>query len=288
MTNFKSYLAPATLDEAVDQLNQGNVTVLAGGSDLMLRVGAGNYDPSHTLMNILKINELRNISFEDNEVQIGTLTTITEIREDPELSIKMPLLGQAADQFASMQIRNVGTIGGNICNASPAGDMLVPLLLLDAAVELARQSDGGVASRRVALKDFFVGPGKTQCQSNELLTRVSIPFSKQGFRARFYKFGTRPALDISTVSIGIGGIFNNGYLQAPRVAFGAVAPVPFMALKTMKAIEQSPLDSERIKEIAEIARDEIKPIDDVRATAWYRKQLVHNLTIKVLSDVTDA
>lgn len=287
MNNFENYLAPATLDEAVDHLKQGGVTILAGGSDLMLRVRAGHYDPGTTLMNIQKLNELRKIAFDDSEVLIGALTTISEIRDSAQLASSMPLLGEAADQFASMQIRNVGTIGGNICNASPAGDMLVPLLVLNASVELASHAEGQVVTRRVPLQELFMGPGKTQCQSDELLTRIAIPLSRGGFRAHFYKFGTRPALDISTVSIGIGGVCNHGALEQPRVAFGAVAPVPFLATETMKAIAQSPLGIDRIKEIGEIAREEIEPIDDLRATAWYRKELIHNLTIKVLSDVVN-
>jgi CO/xanthine dehydrogenase FAD-binding subunit len=179
-------------------------------------------------------------------------------------------------------------VGGNICNASPAGDTLVPLLVLDAEVELASKPNGRITRRRMPLAEFFVGPGKTKLGPAELLAGLRIALPGADHYARFFKFGTRPALDIAAISIGIAGTLQNGALSNARVAFGAVAPVPMRAPRTELALEGKRLDAATIDAIADVARDEVTPIDDIRATAWYRKELVHNITKRMLAHVAQA
>jgi len=195
------------------------------------------------------------------------------------------LLADAAKRVASPQIRNSGTIGGNVCNASPAGDTLVPLLVLDAEAELASKPNGSVETRGVPLAEFFVGPGKTVRAPNELLCAIRLPLPPAGYVGRFFKFGTRPALDIAAIAIGFGGVLSGNTLTGARVAFGAVAPVPMRAPRTEAAVEGAALDAAAIARIAAIARDEVRPIDDVRASAWYRRELVRNMTRRMLGDV---
>src|SRR5690606_11057544 len=174
------------------------------------------------------------------------------------------------------------TLGGNVSNASPAGDTLVPLLVLDAEVELASASDAGTVWRRVPIADYFAGPGRTRRAASELLTGVRVPVPPAGHYARFFKFGTRPALDISAISIGIAGVLDGGALSNVRVAFGAVAPTPVRARRTEQALEGQRLDAATIARAAETVRDEVNPIDDVRSSAWYRKELIHNMTRRML------
>jgi CO/xanthine dehydrogenase FAD-binding subunit len=138
------------------------------------------------------------------------------------------------------------------------------------------------------LSTFFVGPGKTRRSLCELLTCVRIPLPEANHVAWFHKLGTRPALDISTISIGIAGTFKDGILSNVRVAFGAVAPTPVRASHTEKSLEGQKLDAATIERVAGVARDEVKPIDDVRATAWYRKEMIHNITKRILSHVAQA
>lgn len=284
---MEQYLAPASLEQALACLQQagGDVTILAGGTDLMPQQQAGRLKPKHTLMNIRRIAELKGVQQTDGFIRIGALTTITELMNNTLVRRHLPLLIEAGDRFASNQIRNTGTIGGNICNASPAGDMLVPLLVLDASAELASFADGKVCTRSVPLTGFFVGPGNTSRTPTELLTGVRIPLPPEHFTARFYKFGTRPALDISAISIGIGGVLRDGVLSGVRVAFGAVAPTPVRGRRTEAALEGKRLDTTVIEIAAGAARNEVHPIDDVRASAWYRQQLVHNMTKRILSHV---
>ncbi|MCF8150515.1 MAG: xanthine dehydrogenase family protein subunit M [Burkholderiaceae bacterium] len=288
MTELKHYFAPTSLDQAVECLKDGDVTILAGGTDLTPQSQAGRLKIKQTLMNIRHIPQLSGITLEGKEIRIGALTTITEIMEHPLIRERLPVLVVACDHFASDQIRNAGTIGGNICNASPAGDMLIPLLVLDACVELASMPENKIYRHCMPLSTFFVGPGKTRKSLCELVTSVRIPLPAEGHVAHFYKHGTRPALDISTISIGVAGTFRDGTLSNVRVAFGAVAPTPVRASQTEQALEGQRLDEATIEKIAQIARDEVKPIDDVRATAWYRKEMIHNITKRILSHVAQA
>ena len=288
MTAIERYAAPQSLDEALGILQQGEVTILAGGTDLMPQTKAGRIAFKPTLMNIGRVTGLKGVSLDGAYLRIGALTTISELLRDPLVAQHAPVLAEACDQFASDQIRNAGTLGGNINNASPAGDTLVPLIVLDAEVELASKPNGSVTTRRLPLAEFFTGPGRTKRAANELLTAVRIPLPKPGHVARFYKFGTRPALDISTISIGIAGVKRDGALTEARIAYGAVAPTPVRGRSAEAAIEGRRLDDDTIETAANAARDEVAPIDDVRATAWYRKELIHNMTKRMLDHVAHA
>jgi xanthine dehydrogenase FAD-binding subunit len=182
-------------------------------------------------------------------------------------------------------VRNAGTVGGNICNASPAGDTLVPLLVLDAEVELVSRSNGAVRTRRLPLTEVLVGPGRTRREPGELLAAIRVPLPAAGFVGCFHKHGTRPALDIATVSVAAGGVRRAGRLEGARVAFGAVAPTPVRGYATERVLEGVPLDAARIAAAAETAVGEARPISDVRASAWYRGELVRNVTRRVLAHV---
>ena len=287
MTNFafERYVAPTTLEQAAEILRAGNVTVLAGGTDLMPQSRSGKLKLQPVLMNVRRVAELRGIAVAEGVARIGALATMTELMENEIVRRHMSVLAEAADHFASDQLRNAGTLGGNICNASPAGDMLIPLLVLEAEVELASKADGSLKTRTLPIRDFFTGPGRTRREPQELLTAVRVRLPPPGFVAKFYKTGSRPALDIAAISIGIGGVRQGGALTGVRVAFGAVAPTPIRAPKTEAALESRRLDEATIAAAAEAARDEVRPISDFRASAWYRKELVRNMTRRILEDV---
>jgi xanthine dehydrogenase FAD-binding subunit len=275
MTAVERYLAPQSVEDATKALAGGEVSVFAGGTDLMVqtRLGARAFRP--VLMNVCRIRGLRGIEQSDGHVRIGALTTITDVLASNLLRDVAPVLVHAADCFASPQVRNSATVGGNICNASPAADMVVPLLVLDAVVELASWAHGGVVSRTVALDELFAGPGETTMEPHELLTFVRFPVPEPDAFAVFGKCGARPALDIALASVGVAGVKRNGTLHRARVAFGAVAPTPIRGRRTEAALEGA----------VRTAEQEIAPITDVRASAWYRTRLVSDLTRKLLRDV---
>lgn len=358
---IERYAAPAGLEAAARLARATPATLLAGGTDLMpqSRSGARAFRP--LLLDLQRVEELRGIVREggvDGEgarggggeregvgrgggerdgaarpstLRIGALATVSEILESPLLRAAAPILPEVAGRFASGQVRNSATIGGNLCNASPAGDLVIPLLLLDAEVELASwdgdggggegRSDGGgdggsgegrLVRRTVALHDFFTGPGHTCAAPHEILSavRCAVPARADGFVAAFEKFGTRPALDIAIVSIGIAGqcaersaagaggdpasgavppaaataAVRPPALHDVRVALGAVAPVPLRARRTEAVLEGRPLDGAVIAEAAATAAEECAPISDVRASAWYRRHLVRVLTARLLTE----
>jgi CO/xanthine dehydrogenase FAD-binding subunit len=287
MSEIENYLAPHHLDEALKAMEGGDVTVLCGGTDLALQTDTGLRKYAGTLINIRRIDGLAGIDAADGKIRIGTLTTVSEIKEDHTINELAPVLVAAADQFASDQIRNAASLGGNICNASPAGDMIIPLLVLDAVVELASWQDGAEQTRLVSLNDFFTAPGKTVKQDNELLTTIIFDKPAADFVARFRKSGPRPALEISTVSVGIGGNLESGLFNNVRVALGSVAPTPLRARHVEAALEGKSLDADNIKAAVASVGADATPIDDVRGSAWYRDHLVRVFIEEVLNDVLE-
>jgi len=282
---IEQYSAPASVEEATRIMHESKVTVLAGGTDLMPQTGTGKRRFESTLLNICRIDGLHEISVQDGRVRIGALATVTGVLEHEILSRIAPVLAQTADRFASSQLRNAATLGGNLCNASPAGDMIIPLLLLDAELELASWAHGAVAYRRIPVADFFTGPGATCKREDELLTAIEFAKPASGFVAGFYKSGPRPALEIATVSVGVAGILKDDALHAARVAIGAAAPTVLRARQVEAALEGRLLDSSLISRAADLAAAAAMPIDDVRASAWYRRHLIRIYTKRFLTDV---
>jgi xanthine dehydrogenase FAD-binding subunit len=282
---IERYYAPQTLDEAAGILAKGGVTILAGGTDLMVQSHSGKLKFKPVLMNIRRVGELQGIELQGSVIRIGALSTVTDLLAHAMVRQDLPLLTEAADHFASDQIRNAGTVGGSLCNASPAGDVAPPLLVYGAEVELVSRPSGSLKRRTLPVGEFFTGPGRTRMEPNELLSAVLVPVPKAGFVGRFAKFGTRPALDISTISVAIGGIRKGGALHGVRVALGAVAPVPLRAVRTEEVLVGKKLEAGLIEQAAAAAREEVKPISDVRASAWYRQELVHNMVKRMLTDV---
>jgi CO/xanthine dehydrogenase FAD-binding subunit len=291
MTAFEAverYLAPTRLQQALAALAlPGGATILAGGTDLMPQGHAGRVKPAPLLLNIRRVEGLEGISVEDGTLVLGALVTLTALRASALVHQHAPLLAEAADHFASAQIRNAATLGGNLANASPAGDMLPPLIALDAQVELARLgAAGAIETRHVPVAGFCTGPGRTVRAADELIVALRVPAARPGQVMRFHKAGTRPALDISPIAIVLAAQRDDaGALHGVRIALGAVGPTPLRAHSAEAVIEGHRLDDARISAAAEAAAADAKPIDDVRASAWYRRELVRNMTKRMLDDV---
>ena len=291
----EQYWAPGSLAEALEHLRDGAVTILAGGTDLMPQSQAGRVTLGRGLLNVRRVPELHRVEPGADAVRIGALCTITELLREPLIRDRFGILAEACDHFASDQLRNAATIGGNLANASPAGDLLTPLVALDAEVELARLApDGTTLSRRLPMAAFCTGPGRTQRAGDELITAVRVPLADAAQVARFYKGGTRQGLDISSISIalvarrgegGPGGDAKGRRLHRVRLALGAVGPTPMRAASAEALLEGSRLDLATLAAAAEAAAAEARPIDDVRASAWYRRELLRNMVKRMLEDV---
>jgi CO/xanthine dehydrogenase FAD-binding subunit len=287
MNGVERYLAPTGLVQALAVLGgPGGTTVLAGGTDLMPQNNAGRVPAAGTLLNIRRIEALDLIVVDGATLVLGSLVTIGRLQKDALVAEHAPVLADVAEHFASQQIRNSATLGGNICNASPAGDTLPALIALDAELELASLAkDGTVTTRRVPIDGFFTGPGRTRRAANELLTAVRVPLQTSSQVTKFYKAGTRPALDISTIAIAFSAKRDGeGRLHGVRLALGAVGPTPLRARSAEALLEGKALDAALAEAAARAAADEARPIDDVRASAWYRKELLHNMTRRMLTD----
>ncbi len=284
---IRQYRAPRTLAAAVEALRNGTALIVAGGTDVMPQVRAGKLRWQAGLVNINGVAELRGVSEQDGVLRIGALTTISTLLGSATLRARCSLLWQACDAFASEQIRNAATLGGNLCNASPAGDSLVPLLALGARVVLVSKPGAALEQRVLPLEEFLIGPGRTQRTPRELLAWVDLPLPPAGYRSEFLKFGTRPALDISTISLGVGALIAAGRWTQVRIVLGAVAPTPIRARAAEAALEGRALDAAAIAAALDAVATDIHPISDVRASEWYRRELVNNLLRRVLNRVSE-
>ncbi len=285
MSTSTQYAAPKTVEEAVRFMAGKEATLFAGATDILPQTRSGMKTFQPLLLNIKRIPELKGIFESAGAVRIGALTTVTEILESGLLQKRADILPKTADCFAGVHVRISATLGGNVVNASPAGDLIIPLILLDAEVELASWTGGEVSFRRMAVTDFFTGPGLTKRTPVELLVAFHFPMPGVKYTAGFKKFGTRPAMDISVVSVGIAGRKEGDALEDARVAFGAVAPIPMRGRKTEAVLEGKALNDGIITRAAQTAEAEIAPISDVRASAWYRKELVRTFMARLLRDV---
>jgi carbon-monoxide dehydrogenase medium subunit len=244
------------------------------------------YSPS--LLIDLQNLELDAISCTADEVRIGPSTTHSQLLASADINAIFPALAEACREFAGPPIRNRGTIGGNIVNASPAADLIPPLLAYDARVLLA-SSDG---NREVALAEFFTGPGQTILAVNEILTEVRLPNPSVPGAATFIKLGQRRSMAIALVSIATRlSLDKNGLLSEARIVLGSVAPTPVRALDAEALLVGSKPTEELIDSAAVVAGKTATPITDVRASKGYRSNMTEVLVRRALrsnlSDLND-
>ena len=257
------YIRPRNLADAVHiYRTTPGCRPLAGGTDLMVMLHARTLRPEpEAVLDLWSLNELKGVRRAGDMVEIGAAESYTGIIAAREVQQHLPALAAAARTIGAAQIQNRGTLGGNLANASPAGDTLPVLLAYDAVVVTDRRS--------IAIDTFFTGYRKTALQLDELITAVRVPL---GRRVAFRKVGTRAAQAISKVVIAVSR-------QPARIAIGSVAEVPLRARRAEAALERNDIESA----IAAVA-DDIRPIDDVRSTAVYRRAVTQN----VLRELLDA
>jgi len=275
------YLRPKTLDEAVVQLKVPGIQVLSGGTDFYPALG--DRIAQEPVMDISGLGELRGISNDANYIRIGGLTTWTDVIQTP-LPRCFDALKSAAREVGSVQIQNRGTVAGNLCNASPAADGVPPLLALDAEVELASST----GSRRMPLTEYIVGNRKTQRRADELLTAVWVPRTLEDARSTFLKLGARRYLVISISMVAVVILVDAGKVAAARVAVGSCSVVA----RRLTSLERELVGaSVRNGLSARVTRDHLaplSPIDDVRATAEYRRDASLTLVRRALDACVEA
>jgi len=283
---FDYWEAPS-LDEALTELevSGADTKIIAGGTDLVLNMKKKNILPRRVI-SLHNINELDFVKPDDSRVRIGALTKHADLAANPFLKQHLPILCQAVGLIGSWQIRNVGTIGGNICNASPAADSAPPLLVLNAQLIVASKA----AEKKIPLASFFTGPGETALETGQILKEMVIELPKQRSAGCYLKLRRRKAVDVSLAGVAFQAETgpDGKTLAKVGIALGGVAPTPVRAPEAEAILVGSTLDEAitKVSDCAKIAVKAASPIDDVRATASYRRTIVdvflHQCAQKVL------
>lgn len=287
MRAFDFYAAKDSSDAVALLAQHGpSVKVLAGGTDLLadLKFSSASHAPK-VVVDISRAADLRGIAMTDQGLRIGSLVTHTEIMQSPIIREQHPALVDAAHTIGAVQTRNLGTLGGNLVTAVPSMDSGPTLVALDAIVTIA----GSGGRRQLPLVDFFVGPRKTVLKSDEILVEIIIPKENVGKPAHFLKFGLRKgqALALVNVAAAFWPDWDTNTFKAPRIALGAVAPKVIHAVSAEAFLEGKAITLEAMAEAGKLAVNDAKPINDFRASAGYRRDLVAVLTRRALEASLD-
>jgi carbon-monoxide dehydrogenase medium subunit len=283
MTN-PEYMAPANLVDALQVKKKmgAQARVIAGGTDLILRMRDQVLSPS-MLIDLRRIS-LDGIELSGDEMRLGAFVSLSQVLESDDIEKYFPALPAACREFAGPPIRNRGTLGGNIVNASPAADLVPPLIAYDANILL--QSSSG--DRVLPLVDFFTGPGQSVIEPDEILTEITLPRMPLTSAATFIKLGQRRSMAISQVNIATRlTLDESGLASEARIVLGAVAPVPMRAVAAEKILLGKEPTEELISEAASKAREEGTPISDVRASLAYRLEMTEVLVRRALLATRD-
>ncbi len=274
------YLRPGSIAEASEVMRgfEGEAKLIAGGTDLLVQMRNKLKQPRY-LVDVGFIPELQGISLDGNEVIIGAATKIAEIESSHLVQNQLPVLVQAARVLASHQVRYLATLGGNVCNAAPSADTAPALIALGAKALI--YSRHGL--KTVLMEDFFVGPGLTVLEHDELLTGVSIPLPSKSSDHVYLKHTLRRSMDIALVGVAVKIEQENGICTDARIVLGAVAPTPIRVRRAEAILTGSLLDQDDINKAAETASLSCEPITDVRCCSQYRRQMVRVLTIRALT-----
>ncbi len=276
------FVEPASLEEAITLLKQygDDARVLAGGTDLLPRLKQRLLNIKY-LINIKKIPGMTIIEYDSKSgLKIGALTTMSSLEKSSLVRDSCPPLWEAASMLGSVQVRNLATLGGNLCNAAPSAETAAPLLALDAQVNII----GPSGERHMQLKDFFTGPGKTALAKGEILRAIIIPPLPSKTGGNYFKLGTRQAMDIAVVGVASVVTVQDGTCIKCHIALGAVAPTPMRAIKAENLLQGKKLEAEIIEKAGLQAMEESKPISDHRGSAEYRREMVRALTIRTVQE----
>jgi carbon-monoxide dehydrogenase medium subunit len=263
------YHRPPTLNAAFEILSKyrDEAAIFAGGTDMLVNMRAGDIRPKH-LVDVKAIPELGRIRHENGGLTIGSAVTWSTLARSEIIKKEFGIFFESAAVFASPQIRNTATIGGNICRASPSCDMGPPLLVLNAMLTAASKK----GERTIPIEEFFVDPQKTCLERGEILREIRIATPPKGLGTAFLKI-RRTGFDIALVNVAVALTVSNRMFQDVRIALGSVAPTPIRALKAEEHLNRKTCADEEIDEAAETAARETRPISDLRGSAEYRREV---------------
>jgi CO/xanthine dehydrogenase FAD-binding subunit len=275
------YLEPNTIDEALSLLSQykGRAKVIAGGTDILPKLKRREIKVPEYIINLKGIPNLDYIKYDEvGGLSLGPLVTIHAVETSPIVQERFGVLFQAAESMASTQVRNRGTIAGNLCNAVPSADTAPALLTLEASLKLTSQK----GERIVNIEDFFTGPNETVLTDEEILQEIHVPNLPPRSRGRYLKLTPRRSMDLAIVGVAAVVVAKDGICNDIRIALGAVAPTPTRARRAEDIVRGQKLSDDVIERAAQIAAEECCPISDHRASAEYRCDMVEVLTKRAI------
>ena len=274
------YFEPSTLPEAVSLLERfnGRACILAGGTDLLVEIKERIRLPDHVI-NIKKVPGLNHLTYDpDGGLKIGSLATLREVERSSVVIEKYAGLYQAARELGSIQVRNRATVAGNICRASPSADTLPPLIADNATID----TYGPNGERTIPMDNFFTGPGKTVLSSGEILTQITVPSPPPNTGKVYLKLGRRAAMELATVGVAVTLTLDQDRCRSIGIVLASVAPTPLRATEAEEILVGEPLSEDIMEKAAQAARDQCRPISDVRGSADYRREMVRVLTRRAL------
>lgn len=278
------YLRPKTIEEAIFLLSQHkkDAKLFAGGTDLFPQMKRRQINNPKFLIDIKELKELNYITNNDNEgLRIGALATISVVEKSPIIKEKFSALAQAAYVMASPQVRNRGTIAGNICNAVPSADSAPALLSLGAKIK-AISTKG---ERTINIEEFFTGRCETVLTDEELLYEIQIPPVPSNSKSIYLKLSPRHSMDLPIVGVAVLAISKDGVCKDIRISLGAVAPTPIRAKAAESILKGEKFNDQVIEKVAETAAGESRPITDHRASAEYRRDMVKVLVKRAINQI---
>jgi CO/xanthine dehydrogenase FAD-binding subunit len=275
-------IAPGRLDAVLDLLARapGEWTPIAGGTELMVAHAAGRLE-ARKLVSLWGIPGLQFIETTSQSIVIGAGTTFRDLRAHAGIATELPLLAKAAGWIGSIANQSRATVGGNLVNGSPAADSSPALLVYDAEIELASVR----GRRRIPYSEFHTGYKLNAMAPDELLFAVHLPLRFAGHRQYLRKVGTRRAMAIAKVALAGTALFESGEASEIRLAAASLAPFPTRLYRTETAVLHQPIDSRTIQSAREALLAEVKPIDDIRSTSEYRRQVAANLLVEFLVEL---
>ena len=274
MKEFK-YLSPTSVEEAISFYGQHSETskFIAGGTDVIVKLKEGWMEPDF-LISLKKIKELGELHKNEatKELSIGALVTHAILEKSLMIQNEYPIIYDAVSNIGSLQVRNVGTIGGNLMNAVPSADGAVPMIALD-GVALLHGPDG---ERSIEVKDLFVKPYETVLKPGEILKKITIPPQEANTGSAYIKFGRRAAMELPLIGIGVLLTLDADLetCTKARIVLGVAAPTPIRAFEAEKTLVGQKINEEILVKAGQIAADESQVRDSVRGKAWHRKEMI--------------
>jgi xanthine dehydrogenase FAD-binding subunit len=284
MYDIENLYEAGSVEDAIALLSEHpEAKIIAGGSDVLIKIREGDL-AGCSLVSIQTLDELRGVKLDaDGALRIGPLTSFSHISADPLIQKHIPVLGEAVDTIGGPQLRNIGTIGGNVCNGVTSADSASTLLAWDAVMEYR----GPKGTRLVPIKEHYVSAGKTALAHDEILQAIIIPgASYENCFGAYYKYAMREALDIATLgcSVNVRLSADKKSVDRMRMAFGVAGPVPMRAPSAEKAAAGKPVSKATIEETAKAVFEDIKPRNSWRASKEFREQLAGELSRRMFAE----